>query len=145
MYYTYGAHPVACAVADAVLGILEREDLVRRAAEVGERLAKRLSRLASHPHVAEVRGLGLLHAIELVRDRATLEPFPAEARMATRVVALGLSRGAFFYPGGCDPARDVVCLGPPFTIDDAEVEAIGAALEGAIDAAVASFGAPRSA
>lgn len=140
MFYTFGAHPVACAVADAVLEIMEREGLVQRAAELGERLAKRLERLATHPHVAEVRGLGLLRAVELVRDRATLEPFPSEARMAARVVAAGLGLGTFFYPGGCDPARDVVCLGPPFVIGDAEIEAIGATLELAIDAAVASWG-----
>ena len=139
MFYTFGAHPAACAVADAVLEIMEREELVRRAAQLGERLAKRLSRLAGHPNVAEVRGLGLLQAVELVRDRATLEPFPAEARMAGRVVAAGLARGVFFYPGGCDPARDVVCLGPPLTIGEEEIEAIGAALEGAVDAAVAGW------
>jgi adenosylmethionine-8-amino-7-oxononanoate aminotransferase len=141
MFYTFGAHPAACAVADAVLEIMEREGLVQRAAELGERLAKRLLRLAGHPHVAEVRGLGLLRAVELVRDRATLEPFPSEARMAWRVVAAALARGAFFYPGGCDPARDVVCIGPPLSIGDEEIEAIGAALEGAIDAAVAGWSA----
>jgi adenosylmethionine-8-amino-7-oxononanoate aminotransferase len=145
MFYTFGAHPAACAVADAVLEILEREDLVRRAAELGERLAKRLERLAAHPHVAAARGLGLLRAVELVRDRATLEPFPAAARMAARVVAHGLAQGAFFYPGGCDPARDVVCLGPPFVIGDEEIEAIGAILERAIDAAVASWRGPGGA
>jgi adenosylmethionine-8-amino-7-oxononanoate aminotransferase len=139
MFYTFGAHPVACAVAEVVLDILEREDLVRRAAELGERLAKRLEPLAAHPHVAELRGLGLLRAVELVRDRATLEPFPSEARMAGRVVANGIALGAFFYPGGCDPARDVVCLGPPFVIGDEEIEAIGATLERAIDAATASW------
>jgi hypothetical protein len=47
----------------------------------------------------------------------------------------------FFYPGGCDPARDVVCLGPPFVIGDEEIEAIGATLERAIDAAVARWSA----
>src|SRR5262245_2699358 len=144
MFYTFGAHPAACAVADAVLEIMEREDLVRRAALLGERLAKRLSRLAGHPNVAEVRGLGLLQAVELVRDRGTLDPFPAEARMAARVVAAGLARGVFFYPGGCDPARDVICLGPPLTIGDEEIEAIGSALEGAVDAAVSGWTARGS-
>jgi adenosylmethionine-8-amino-7-oxononanoate aminotransferase len=145
MFYTFGAHPMACAVADAVLEIMEREDLVRRAADLGERLAKRLERLAGHPHVAEARGLGLLRAVELVRDRATLEPFPSEARMAGRVVAAGLSLGAFFYPGGCDPARDAVCLGPPFTIGDDEIVAIGATLERAIDLAVSGWRGPGGA
>jgi adenosylmethionine-8-amino-7-oxononanoate aminotransferase len=61
--------------------------------------------------------------------------------MTGRVVATGLSMGVFFYPGGCDPARDVVCLGPPFVIGDEEIEAIGATLERAIDAAVARWSA----
>lgn len=137
MYYTYGGHPAACAAADAVLEILEREDLVRRAAQTGAALRKALEPLVDHPHVAELRGLGLLQGIELVRDRETLEPFPAEARLAWNVVVEGLGRGVFFYPGGADPARDVVCLGPPFIIDEAEVEMIARVLPEAIDAAVA--------
>jgi adenosylmethionine-8-amino-7-oxononanoate aminotransferase len=138
MYYTYGGHPSACAAADAVLEILEREDLVRRAADLGARLRKALEPLEDHPNVAQVRGLGLLQAVELVRDRETLEPFPAEVGMAMRVVVQGIVRGAFFYPGGCGPARDVVCLGPPFIIGDEELELIARILPEAIDAAVAS-------
>jgi adenosylmethionine-8-amino-7-oxononanoate aminotransferase len=138
MYYTYGGHPSACAAAVAVLEILESEDLVRRAAELGARLRKALQPLEEHPNVAQVRGLGLLQAVELVRDRETLEPFPAQVGMAMRVVVQGILRGAFFYPGGCGPARDVVCLGPPFSIGDQELELIARILPQAIDAAVAS-------
>ena len=137
MYYTYGAHPASCAAADRVLEILEREDLVRRAAQMGEKLRAALAPLERHPHVAEVRGLGLLQAVELVRDRATLEPFPAAARLGQRVVVEGILRGVFFYPGGVDPARDVVCLGPPFVVSDAEIETIARVLAESIDAAVA--------
>jgi adenosylmethionine-8-amino-7-oxononanoate aminotransferase len=93
--------------------------------------------------VAEVRGLGLLQAVELVRDRETLEPFPAEARLGWRVVVQGLLRGVFFYPGGTDPARDVVCLGPPFVIENAEIELLARVLGEAIDAAVASVAPDR--
>ena len=137
MYYTYGAHPASCAAADRVLEILEREDLVRRAAQMGEKLRAALAPLERHPHVAEVRGLGLLQAVELVRDRATLEPFPAAARLGQRIVVEGILRGVFFYPGGVDPARDVVCLGPPFVVSDAEIETIARVLAESIDAAVA--------
>jgi adenosylmethionine-8-amino-7-oxononanoate aminotransferase len=129
MFYTYSAHPGACAAADAVLDILEREALVERAAEQGERLRKRLAFLESHPHVAEVRGRGLLLGVELVRDRDTLEPFPAEARVTARMIGAGLAEGVFFYPGGCDPARDVIVLGPPFVIGEPEIERIARALE----------------
>jgi adenosylmethionine-8-amino-7-oxononanoate aminotransferase len=137
MFYTYSAHPAACAAADCVLDILEREDLVARAAALGERLRKRLAALESHPHVAEVRGRGLLQAVELVRDRASLEPFPEPARLVTKVVAAGLSHGVFFYPGGCGGARDVIVLGPPFVIGEAEIDLLAEVLEASIDSAVA--------
>ena len=137
MFYTFSAHPGACAAADKVLEILEREQLVERAARVGRRLRERLASLESHPHVAEIRGRGLLLAVELVKDKETLEPFPADAGVGYKTVVAGLAEGVFFYPGGCDPARDVVCLGPPFIVDDSEIEQIGAALSKAIDSAVA--------
>jgi adenosylmethionine-8-amino-7-oxononanoate aminotransferase len=144
MYYTYSAHPAACAIADKVLEILEREALVARAARSGERLRARLeAELGEHPHVAEIRGRGLLQAIELVRDRATGEPFPPEARAAGAVVAAGLALGAFFYPGGCPPAQDVVVLGPPLNASDAELDECAALLRKSLDAAVARLAAKR--
>jgi adenosylmethionine-8-amino-7-oxononanoate aminotransferase len=136
MFYTFGAHPSACGAADKVLEILEREALVARAAEMGERLRKRLSVLESHPNVAQVRGRGLMLGVELVRDRNTLEPFPAEAGLTRKVIAAGLGEGVFFYPCGSGSVRDAVMMGPPFVIGDEEIEKIVSALETAIDAAV---------
>jgi len=136
MFYTFTAHPAACAVADTVLEIVEREDLVARARTMGELLSKRLSRLAQHPNVAEVRGLGLMQAVEIVRDRETLERFPAEERITRRIVAAGLKKGAFFYPAGSGPAQDVIMLGPPFIITDDDIDLMVAVLEESIDAAV---------
>jgi adenosylmethionine-8-amino-7-oxononanoate aminotransferase len=140
MFYTFAAHPAACAVADKVLEILERENLVERAAEMGELLHARLEALEDHPNVAEVRGLGLLQAVELVRDKETLEPFPAEVRFATRMVAAGLSHGVFFYPGGVDPARDVICLGPPFTITPEQIDHVVGVLEQSLTDVLARLG-----
>jgi adenosylmethionine-8-amino-7-oxononanoate aminotransferase len=140
MFYTFGAHPAACAAADKVLEIVQREELVARAARVGAELRKRLSVLDDHPHVAEVRGLGLLLAVELVKDKQSLEPFPAEANLTGRVVATAMGEGVFFYPGGCDPARDVIVMGPPFIIGDEEIELMVSVLEKAIDSATRSVG-----
>jgi adenosylmethionine-8-amino-7-oxononanoate aminotransferase len=140
MFYTFGGHPAACAAADAVLGIVEREDLVRRAAERGEQLRKALAPLENHPHVAEVRGQGLLLGVELVADRARLEPFPPEVNLTLRAVTMGLAEGVFFYPGGSGSARDVLVLGPPFVLGDREIERIAEVLPRAIDRAVASLG-----
>ena len=137
MFFTYSAHPASCAAADRVLQILEREALVARAAAMGEKLGKRLSRLLAHPNVGDVRGRGLLWAIELVADKATREPFPAQVGLTTKIVAAGLSHGIFVYPGGVDPARDVITLGPPFTISEHEIELIGERTERAIESALA--------
>jgi adenosylmethionine-8-amino-7-oxononanoate aminotransferase len=137
MFFTFSGHPGAVAAAEAVLEILEREDLVARAAAVGAELRKRLGVLESHPHVAQVRGRGLLLGVELVRDRESLEPFAPEERITARVVGAGLAEGVFFYPGGAGAARDVICVGPPFTIGDEEVERIAEVLPRAIDRATA--------
>jgi adenosylmethionine-8-amino-7-oxononanoate aminotransferase len=145
MFYTYAAHPAACAVAEKVLEIVERERLVSRAAQMGERLRARLeSALAKHPHVAEIRGKGLLQAIELVKDRSTLEPFAPEDRITGRLVAAGLANGVFFYPGGAGAAQDVIVLGPPFIVGESELDLLVTTLVKSIDAAVAHAASRRS-
>jgi adenosylmethionine-8-amino-7-oxononanoate aminotransferase len=138
MFYTYAAHPAACAVADRVLEIVEREGLVARCARMGELLRQRLeAALGAHPHVGELRGRGLLQAVELVRDRATLEPFAPRDRITATVVAAGLANGVFFYPAGAGAAQDAIVLGPPFTVSEGELDLLVTALVKSIDAAVA--------
>lgn len=137
MFYTFGGHHASCAVADKVLEIMEREDLVARAAKMGDLLLERLARLEDHPNVAEVRGLGLLQAVELVQDKDTLERFPASDHLVNRVSAIGLQKGVFFYPAGSGEAQDIVLLGPPLTITEDEIERLAAVLEETIDLAVA--------
>ena len=137
MFYTFSAHPASCAVADKVL--MEREDLVARAKSMGELLSKGLARLRQHPNVAEVRGLGLMQAVEIVRDRDTLERFPADAHITRRVVAAGLSKGVFLYPAGSGVAQDIIMLGPPFIITEDDIDLLVSVLEESIDAAVSRF------
>jgi adenosylmethionine-8-amino-7-oxononanoate aminotransferase len=145
MFYTYAAHPAACAAADKVLEIVEREGLVARAARMGEALRERLfAALGAHPHVAEIRGKGLLQAVELVKDRATLAPFAPADRITATLVAAGIANGVFFYPGGAGAAQDVVVLGPPFTVSESELDLLTSALVKSIDGAVAHAAARRS-
>lgn len=134
MFYTFGAHPAACAAAEAVLDIVERERLVERSATVGAALLARLrTALADHPHVAEVRGRGLMIGIELVRDRASLAPFGPAVGFTGRVVGAALGRGVFVYPANPGPGRDAILIGPPFTVDDAELDLLVATIPAAID------------
>lgn len=138
MFYTYGAHVAACATANAVLGVMEREALVERVAEIGPRLGERLqATLGQHPNVAEIRGHGLLWAVEIVRDRETLQPFAKEDGVTGKVVAAGLQDGVFFYPGGTGAVRDIICLGPPFIIGEDEIDIMANVLARSVDSAVA--------
>lgn len=141
MFYTYGGHPAACATADKVLEIMEREALVARSAEKGEKLGSLLrDRLGDHPHVAELRGKGLFWAAEIVKDRETLERFPAEAQLTARITGAGLRDGVFFYSGGTGEVRDIVVLGPPLIVDDSDLELMADVLVRSIDRAVARAG-----
>lgn len=137
MFHTFAALPSACAAANTVLDILEREQLVGRARTMGTVLAARLKeRFAPHPHVAETRGLGLLQAVEIVRDRTTLQPFDQDQRITARVVGHGIRHGVFFYPGGTGEARDIICLGPPFTVTENEIDRMVDVLAKSIDEVV---------
>jgi 4-aminobutyrate--pyruvate transaminase len=73
--YTYSGHPVACAVALKVLEIYQRDEIFQKAAVTGQYMQKKLAEFSDHPLVGEVRGSGLLGAIELVADKKTGQPF----------------------------------------------------------------------
>jgi adenosylmethionine-8-amino-7-oxononanoate aminotransferase len=135
MFFTFGAHPTACAAADKVLEIMQREALVARAAEMGAKLMARLRKLEDHPHVAEVRGKGMMLGVEFVRDKETGERFGKQDNFTGRVVGAGFAEGVFFYPAGGGPAPDAVMLGPPFIIGDEEIELMAGALERAVESA----------
>jgi adenosylmethionine-8-amino-7-oxononanoate aminotransferase len=98
------------------------EQLVEQAARKGERLKQLLHEaFDQHPHVAEVRGRGLLLAIEVVRDRETLEPYAERDAISNRIVGKALGKGVFFYGGGTGEVRDIVCMGPAFVIEEAHL------------------------
>ena len=108
--YTYSAHPVGCAVALRNLEILEQEGLPAQAAEKGDYLLAGLrAALASHPHVGDVRGKGLMCAVEYVKDTATKAEFEPAERIGEKLNAEAQRRGLFSRLRG-----DVFCLAPPF-------------------------------
>ena len=118
--YTYSAHPVGCAVALRNLDLLEREGLVGRAADQGRYLLKRLrTELGNHPHVGEIRGLGLMCAVEFVQDRSTKAEFPRELRIGEKLSAETLRRGLFSRTRG-----DVFCLAPPFVVTREQIDSM---------------------
>ena len=127
--YTYSAHPTACAVALANLQIIEREGLVERAASNGEYLLAQMQTLRSLPHVGDVRGLGLLARVELVKDPATREAFPASDHVADRVMVEARKRGLISRNRG-----DVIFLAPPLVISRDEIDQAVGILRESIEA-----------
>ncbi|MBL6852716.1 MAG: aspartate aminotransferase family protein [Alphaproteobacteria bacterium] len=128
--YTYSGHPVACAVALKNLEVIEKQKLVPRVkTEIGPYLQRRLREtFADHPIVGEVRGVGLLTAIELVRDRKERRFFPDPGNIGT------LCRNYCFNDGLiCRAIRDTMVLAPPLIVSEAEVEEIVTKLKSAVD------------
>jgi adenosylmethionine-8-amino-7-oxononanoate aminotransferase len=125
--FTYGAHPVACAAGLAVLRIIERDRLVENAAVQGEYLFRRLHELAeSQPLIGDIRGKGLLAGIELVADRATGAPAPAELELARKAHLAAQEHGLMIYPGaGTDGvAGDQILVSPPLTVEADDIDEI---------------------
>ena len=115
--HTYGGHPVSAAAALANLEIIEREGLVRNAAEVGAYMLRLLGGLRSHPIVGDVRGLGLLLAVELTRDRVQHENFPSEVAVDNQVAAAARELGLFVRPVG-----GTILLAPSLIFTRAQAE-----------------------
>lgn len=117
--YTYSGHPTTCAVALANLAIMERENLVDRAAEMGDYLIKGLGTLGSLPSVGEVRGKGMMAAVELVADRATKAMYPASENVGMRVYKAMAARGLFGRVVG-----DVLLCAPPLVTSAEQIDRI---------------------
>ena len=124
---TFGGLPGSTAAALANLAIYEREDLVGNSKRMGEYLTGRLRELYEHPIVGDVRGTGLLQAVEFVADRETKESFPAEAGLARRMPALLAERGLTSFRVG-----NIVSLCPPLCITKDEIDFMVNGIESAI-------------
>jgi adenosylmethionine-8-amino-7-oxononanoate aminotransferase len=126
--YTYAGHPVACAAAIATLRIVREEDLPGNAARQGAYLMERVKPLERFPMVGDVRGRGLMLALDLVKDKATREPIDPHGGYADRVAAAARARGAFVRPVGTK-----IILSPPLVFQRAHVDELADALEAAFD------------
>jgi adenosylmethionine-8-amino-7-oxononanoate aminotransferase len=133
--FTYQAHPVSTAAGNAVFDYLESQELFDRVVPAGKHLRDALTALQSHPHVADVRGLGLLLGVEFVKDKATREPFSNSKNIAEQIRQACLEENVLTYPTqGCvDGLRgDHILLAPPFTISMEESALIHRALQSAL-------------
>ncbi|WP_246152166.1 aspartate aminotransferase family protein [Roseospira navarrensis] len=125
--YTYAGNPLACAAGLAVLRETVRRDLSGNAARIGDLLKARLTALMDRfGFIGDVRGKGLLLALELVADRETMDPLPPDRMAAARLVDLAYDRGLIVYwrrtRGGYVGDHVMVC--PPLILTEPEIDEI---------------------
>jgi adenosylmethionine-8-amino-7-oxononanoate aminotransferase len=133
--FTYQAHPVATAAGNAVLDYLEAHRLFARVESIAKTLRADLAPLLNHPHVGDIRGLGLLLGVEFVKDKNSREPFPPGENIAERIREAAMEEGVLTYPTqGCvDGLRgDHILLAPPFILTEQESARISSALQNAL-------------
>ncbi len=139
---TYNAHPVGCAAALAVQKVIQDEELLGRVSVAGDGLRSSLNeRFGQHPNVGDIRGRGLLIALELVADRDAKTPFDPGLRLHERAKLEAFERGLLIYPGGGSAdgrAGDHILLAPPYNVTDAELETIVDLLADTLDAVLPS-------
>jgi L-2,4-diaminobutyrate transaminase len=135
--WTYSAHPTCVAAALANLDIIEREDLLGNVREVGPHLLGALrDAVADHPMVGEVRGVGMLAAVEFVQDKAERRLFEPAGEVGAAVAAACLERGMI---ARAMPHGDILGFAPPLTLSRAEADRIAAITKAAVEAVATSL------
>ncbi|MCC6313516.1 MAG: aspartate aminotransferase family protein [Thermomicrobiales bacterium] len=130
---TFGGHPVAAAAAVKNIEIFEQEQLPERAAEMGDYLMARLEELRAHPTVGDVRGVGLLTGVELVKNKATRESFGRGHKFTDRITQLLDERGLITRVWA------VAHIAPPLTVTKDEIDTMVTMLDEALTIAEGEF------
>lgn len=127
--YTYSGHPVAAAVSRATIALMKAEGVVERVRDdIGPYFQKRLASLLDHPRVGEIRGVGLMAAVELTHDKAGRSPVAPMGSLATPVRNLCFGNGLITRA-----VRDCLVFSPPLIITHAEVDELISTLRRCID------------
>jgi len=121
---TYSHGPVTCAAGVATVRYLKKNRLIERCAEMGEIIGQRLTELMEYPIVGDVRGKGLMWAVEFVKDRVSKEPFPRSEKFAERFTENAFKNGVILWNNvghvnGTD--GDLVMIAPPFSVSREEI------------------------
>jgi adenosylmethionine-8-amino-7-oxononanoate aminotransferase len=129
--HTYSFHPLAAVVGKYVLNYILKEKLAENALSMGETLLQKLAILYRYPIVGNIRGLGLLAGIELVRDQDSKLPFPKELQISKRIGEKALQKGVILYPGKGSvdgTLGDHILIAPPLIIQEKDLDIIVDAL-----------------
>ena len=135
---TFSHHAVGTAAGLATLRIMQAENLVENAATMGEYMGQQLQKvLGDHPNVGDIRGRGLFWALEIVQDRETKAPFSVKRHIAWDIWQRAFNLGLVaYYSQGCADGTngDLVMLGPPLIVNEAQVDEMVAILAQAVRA-----------
>ncbi len=115
--HSYTGNPLACAVANATLGLFKSENTIVANRQLSQVIAESFAHLVDHPHVAEVRQTGMVLAVEMVADKASRRPYPWQERRGLKVYQHGLANGCLLRPLG-----NVVYVMPPYVIQASEIQ-----------------------
>ena len=126
--YTYTGHPVCAAVANRTLEIYERDDIVAHVRSVTPQFQQRLNGFAEHPLVGEARGVGLLGACEIVKDKTSRQPFDAAAGVGAKCATFAQQRGLIVRALG-----DSVAFCPPLIISADQINEMFDIFQHALD------------
>ncbi|WP_043446908.1 adenosylmethionine--8-amino-7-oxononanoate transaminase [Halotalea alkalilenta] len=118
--HSYTGNPLACAAALATLELLERDQVIETNRAKSAAMARASAPLRDHPQVGDVRQTGMVVAIEMVADKATMTPYPWQQRRGLKVFQHALSRGALLRPLG-----SVIYWMPPYVISEEEIAWLG--------------------
>jgi len=137
--YTWGAHPVACAVALETLRIYVQDGIIAGVTALADRMAAGLRPLAEHPLVGEVRGVGLMWGVEIVRNKQTRAAFPTEMAFGLDIQQRAFAKGLI-----CRALGSTIAFAPPLICTAEQIDQIvtifRAALDSALDAYLATGG-----
>jgi putrescine aminotransferase len=133
--FTYSGHPVSAAVALAVIKLYE-DGILEQSKRVGAYLQQRLAEFADHPWVGDVRGIGMLGALELVKDKETKESFPISDKVGARIAKAGYKNGLLFRV----MSRDILGFAPPLICTEADIDKLVERLRRSIDEVRAEYG-----
>ena len=129
--HSYTGNALGCAAALATLDIFREEDVIGANRELSQEFTRQCARFTGHPNVGDVRQCGMITAVELVKDRATKEPFPWQQRRGLEVYRYGLENGVLLRPLG-----NVVYFMPPYVITTEEIRMLVDVAEHGIEHAV---------
>ncbi|XOZ35085.1 adenosylmethionine--8-amino-7-oxononanoate transaminase [Halomonadaceae bacterium KBTZ08] len=128
--HSYTGNPIGCAVARATLDIFRDDNVIETNREKARIMGESVEHLRDHPHVGDIRQHGMILAMELVKDKSTMEPFPWQERRGLRVYQHSITREALLRPLG-----NVTYFMPPYVINEDEIRHLATVATEGIDKA----------